>query len=78
MQAEYDRVFEAAILEHQGRLAKEFDAIHSVERAVKVGSLDAVIAPENLRASIIEVLDRRADRPITWKAPRPAGGIARA
>jgi hypothetical protein len=47
-------------LEKQGELAREFDAIHSVERAVRVGSLDAVISPERLRPAVIEILDREA------------------
>lgn len=49
-------------LEKQGELAREFDAIHSVERAVRVGSLDAVIAPERLRPAVIEILDREAGK----------------
>jgi acetyl/propionyl-CoA carboxylase alpha subunit/acetyl-CoA carboxylase carboxyltransferase component len=44
-------------LEHQGELAREFDAIHSVERAVRVGSLDAVIPAAALRPAIIDALE---------------------
>jgi len=43
-------------LEKQGDVAREFDAIHTVQRAVEVGSLDAVISPESLRPEIIERL----------------------
>ena len=43
-------------LEKRGEVAAEFDAIHTVERAVSVGSLDAVIAPESLRPELIERL----------------------
>ena len=53
-------------LEKQAEVAKEFDAIHSVERAVRVGSLDAVIAARNIRPAIIERL-RKALRPL-WSA----------
>lgn len=49
---------EKVALEKQGEVAAEFDRIHSVERAVKVGSLDAVITPERLRPAIIELLER--------------------
>ena len=59
-QAAYDRVLADAVLEHQGQLAKEFDAIHCVERAVRVGSLDRVISAERLRPEIIAVLGRRS------------------
>jgi acetyl-CoA carboxylase carboxyltransferase component len=44
-------------LEKQGEVAKEFDGIHSVERAVEMGSLDGVIAPEKLRMRIVEELN---------------------
>lgn len=44
-------------LEMQGQVAEEFDGIHTVERAVEVGSLDAVIAPEELRPAIIARLE---------------------
>ncbi|MFT7580739.1 MAG: acetyl-CoA carboxylase carboxyltransferase component, partial [Myxococcota bacterium] len=43
-------------LDKQGDVAAEFDAIHTVERAVEVGSLDAVISAGDLRPSIIEQL----------------------
>ena len=46
------------ILEKQGDVAREFDLVHSVSRAVEVGSLDAVIEPSRLRPAVIEVLDR--------------------
>ena len=55
-EAALERTLADVILEHQGVLAKEFDAIHSVERAVQVGSLDAVIAPAHLRERVIAVL----------------------
>ena len=40
----------------QGDVAAEFDAIHTVERAVSVGSLDAVIEPHALRPEIVDRL----------------------
>lgn len=55
----YERALEAARLEAQSALAAEFDAIHSVERARRVGSLDAVIAPAAMRAHLIERLRAR-------------------
>jgi acetyl-CoA carboxylase carboxyltransferase component len=48
------------ILEYQGIVAREFDGIHTVERAVAVGSLDAVIAPASLRSRVIAELDRES------------------
>ena len=36
----------------------EFDAIHSVERAVEVGSVDRVIPASALRADLIDTIER--------------------
>ena len=44
------------MLEHQSQLAAEFDAIHSVERAKRVGSLSAIVEPDRMRAFLIERL----------------------
>jgi acetyl-CoA carboxylase carboxyltransferase component len=41
-------------------VASEFDAVHTVERAVDVGSLDGVIATPDLRPAVVSVLDREA------------------
>ena len=45
------------MLEKRGEVAAEFDAIHSVDRAVKVGSLDAAIDACDLRPRIISELE---------------------
>ena len=45
------------MLEKRGEVAAEFDAIHSVERAIQQGSLDGIVAPENLRERIVQELD---------------------
>jgi len=41
-----------------GELAGEFDAIHSVARAVEVGSVDRVIPAAALRADLIDTVER--------------------
>jgi acetyl-CoA carboxylase carboxyltransferase component len=43
--------------EKLGEVATEFDRIHSIHRAVDVGSVDAVIKPNELRPSIIAALE---------------------
>jgi len=40
-----------------GEVAAEFDSVHSIHRAVRVGSVDAVIAAEELRPRIIGALE---------------------
>ncbi|ADB32368.1 Carbamoyl-phosphate synthase L chain ATP- binding protein [Kribbella flavida DSM 17836] len=43
--------------EKLGEVAAEFDRVHSIHRAVAVGSVDAVIRPEELRPRLIAALD---------------------
>ncbi len=44
--------------EKLGEVAAEFDAVHSVERALRVGSIDAIIPAARLRPHIIEAVER--------------------
>jgi acetyl-CoA carboxylase carboxyltransferase component len=44
--------------EKLGAVAAEFDQVHSIQRAVEVGSVDAIISPAQLRPAIIEAIDR--------------------
>lgn len=48
----------AAATRARSAVAAEFDAVHTVGRAVEVGSLDAVIASDRLRPEIVAALDR--------------------
>ena len=43
-----------------GRVASEFDRVHDIHRAVEVGSVDAVIAPEEIRPRIIAAIEATA------------------
>ncbi|NEA30501.1 carboxyl transferase domain-containing protein [Streptomyces sp. SID13031] len=43
--------------EKLGEVAAEFDRVHSIHRAVAVGSVDAVIRPEELRPQLIAALE---------------------
>jgi hypothetical protein len=42
-------------------VADEFDAIHDIKRAMRVGSVDHIISPSELRPFIIGVLERRLE-----------------
>jgi acetyl/propionyl-CoA carboxylase alpha subunit/acetyl-CoA carboxylase carboxyltransferase component len=55
-----DAAYQEVLLEKQAELAAEFDAIHTVERAREVGSLESIVAPELIRPYLIDLL--RADR----------------
>jgi acetyl/propionyl-CoA carboxylase alpha subunit/acetyl-CoA carboxylase carboxyltransferase component len=41
-----------------GEVAGEFDGVHTVERALRVGSIDAIIPAARLRPHLIEALER--------------------
>ena len=56
----HDRVAElrsSVRVEKLAQVAAEFDAVHSIRRAVEVGSVDAVISPAELRPQLIAALD---------------------
>ncbi len=44
--------------EKLGEFAAEFDAVHSIERAVEVGSVQRIIAPSSLRPYLIDAVQR--------------------
>ena len=54
---ELGRVRTAVRAEMLGQVASEFDAVHNIHRAVEVGSVDAVIAPRELRPRIIAAIE---------------------
>jgi acetyl-CoA carboxylase carboxyltransferase component len=51
-------VIAAVRSEKVGEVAEEFDAIHTVERALRVGSLDRIIKPADLRPYLIDAVER--------------------
>ncbi|MEU1984070.1 carboxyl transferase domain-containing protein [Nocardia sp. NPDC019395] len=57
--AELDELRSSVRAEKLGDVAAEFDAVHSVQRAVDVGSVDAIIRAAELRPRIIEAIEAR-------------------
>ncbi len=59
--------------EKLGQLAAEFDGIHSVQRAVEVGSVDRIVAAAELRPALVEAVERGmrrvADAPAMTASP---------
>ena len=45
-----------------GEVAAEFDGVHDIHRAVRVGSVDEVISVDRLRPRVIEEIERGLDR----------------
>ncbi|MEV5571721.1 carboxyl transferase domain-containing protein [Spirillospora sp. NPDC052269] len=44
--------------EKLGEVAAEFDRVHSIQRAVEVGSVDAIVGAAELRPRVIEAIER--------------------
>jgi acetyl-CoA carboxylase carboxyltransferase component len=58
LRAERDELWTSVRSEKLGQVAAEFDAVHSVQRAVEVGSVDRVIPASALRADLIDTIER--------------------
>ena len=56
LRAELAELRAAVRSEKLGEVAAEFDGVHSIDRAVKVGSVDAVISSRELRPRLIEAV----------------------
>jgi len=54
-----DAAYRPVLLQKQAELGAEFDAIHTVERALEVGSLERLIAPERIRPFLIGLVEER-------------------
>jgi acetyl-CoA carboxylase carboxyltransferase component len=55
--SQYDDIYQTVHLEHQAKVALEFEKIHTVERALKVGSIDDILQAPQLRPYIKQQLD---------------------
>ncbi len=51
-----ERILDEVTLEKQAELAREFDEVHSVQRALEVGSLEAIVEPQRMRPYLIGLL----------------------
>ncbi|MGZ4247758.1 MAG: ATP-binding protein [Solirubrobacteraceae bacterium] len=58
LRAERDTVYSEVRSRKLGEFAAEFDAVHSIERAVEVGSVERIINPRDLRPYLIDAVER--------------------
>ena len=58
LRAELSTLTEQVRSEKLGEVATEFDSIHTIQRAQRVGSVDAIIPADELRPWVIEALER--------------------
>ena len=73
LNADYDEVFRNVYAEKQGEVASNFDAVHCVERARDVGSLQHIVPPSTLRAYLIEAVERGMARTLDKGAASSSG-----
>jgi acetyl-CoA carboxylase carboxyltransferase component len=57
-QRELRAITEAVRSEKLGEVAEEFDTVHSIQRALEVGSVDRIIPAATLRPYLVEALER--------------------
>ena len=62
---ELSEVTQAVRAEKLKEVADEFDAIHDIRRAMRVGSVDRIITPAQLRPFVIHALERRLTGSVT-------------
>jgi acetyl/propionyl-CoA carboxylase alpha subunit/acetyl-CoA carboxylase carboxyltransferase component len=58
LRAERETLWVAVLSEKRGAFAAEFDAVHSVERAVAMGSVNAIIPATRLRPYLVGAVER--------------------
>ena len=59
---QYEQLADELHSEKLGEVAAEFDAVHDVERARRVGSIDRIIPARELRPYLIDALERGMQR----------------
>lgn len=57
-QKEYDELFREIYNEKQTAMGQKFDQVHSVERAKKVGSIDDIVKPADIRPYLIRTIEK--------------------
>jgi acetyl/propionyl-CoA carboxylase alpha subunit/acetyl-CoA carboxylase carboxyltransferase component len=61
-QENYDELFRKVYNEKQTELGQKFDKVHSVERAKKIGSIDDIIDPSDIRPYLIRTIEKGMKR----------------
>jgi acetyl-CoA carboxylase carboxyltransferase component len=62
LQARHDETWRSVYAETLGRVADEFDRVHSIERARAMGSVHRIIAPGELRPYLVDAIARGIER----------------
>jgi hypothetical protein len=62
LRGELSTLLETVRSEKMGELAAKFDSIHSIQRAVEVGSVSNIVAAAELRPYLVEAIERGMKR----------------
>ena len=62
LRGELAALMETVRSEKMGELAGKFDSIHSIQRAVEVGSVSSIVAAADLRPYLIDAIERGMKR----------------
>jgi acetyl-CoA carboxylase carboxyltransferase component len=81
LRARYDEVYRTVFADKQGEVADGFDAVHCVQRAQHVGSLQHIVPPANLRPYLVDAIERgmarTRDQVLRARSKRANGAPAR-
>jgi acetyl-CoA carboxylase carboxyltransferase component len=69
LRARWNELYKLVHSEKLGEVADEFDRVHSVDRAVRVGALHQIVPPSNLRPYLVEAVERGIRREERSAAP---------
>ncbi len=69
LRRELEEVRAAVRAQMLGEVAAEFDEVHTIERALEVGSVDRIIAPRELRPYLIDAVTRGMERELERTVP---------
>jgi len=69
LRSQWNAFYKVVYSEKLGEMAAEFDRVHSVQRALRVGALNRIILPGNLRPYLVDALERGIQKE-AQEAPR--------
>jgi acetyl-CoA carboxylase carboxyltransferase component/biotin carboxyl carrier protein len=69
LRARVGEMLEVVRSEKLGEVADEFDLVHSIQRAQKVGSLHHILPPVRLRPYLIEAIERGMEKELAGQPP---------
>ncbi|HEY6890668.1 MAG TPA: hypothetical protein VI300_22885, partial [Solirubrobacter sp.] len=58
LRGELSSLLDTVRAEKMGELAAKFDSIHSIQRAVEVGSVSSIVAAAELRPYLVSAIER--------------------